>query len=329
MAIVRVYLFTYKRNYLLPRAIQSLVNQTFKNWVCEIHNNDPEDSYPAKYVASLNDSRFIIKDHAVNLGGNVSFNLAFAGCSEKYASILEDDNWWEPSFLDEMVGLMEDKPYLDIAWSNMRLWQEGDNNTWTDTGKTVWPTQQDKLFKWPHPEQALGALHSTGAMIYKTSGANNYLLPGEALFDGMEAFRERTFKHPIYMYSKVVANFSITATTNRSVEKWKWTVCKILQLSSFIIASEKKEEVYFDLLNFYRKQNPGVVTIFFLVNVFYIKDKSLLKYFTISDWYPIVKWLIKNNIILFEIKKQLVLQAAVYNFLLINTRNRFIDSAGD
>ena len=34
MALVRVYLGTYRRNNLLPRALNSLLNQTFSDWVC-------------------------------------------------------------------------------------------------------------------------------------------------------------------------------------------------------------------------------------------------------------------------------------------------------
>lgn len=46
MAICRVYLCTYRRNNLLSRALNSLLAQTFKDWVCELHNDDPEDSFP-------------------------------------------------------------------------------------------------------------------------------------------------------------------------------------------------------------------------------------------------------------------------------------------
>ena len=46
LADVRVYLFTYRRNHLLPRALRSLVAQTHTNWVCELHNDDPADPFP-------------------------------------------------------------------------------------------------------------------------------------------------------------------------------------------------------------------------------------------------------------------------------------------
>ena len=88
MAICRVYLFTYERNEMLKRAVNSLLKQTVTDWICEVHNDKPGDEFPSKYINSLNDNRFMIMDHAENLGTTRSFNLAFTGCREKYASML-------------------------------------------------------------------------------------------------------------------------------------------------------------------------------------------------------------------------------------------------
>jgi len=146
MPLCRIYLFTYKRNHLLPRAVQSLVDQTFGDWVCEVHNDDPGDEFPEKFITSLNDDRFIIRNHPVNLGATISFNLAFGGCEEKYAAILEDDNWWESSFLKELVNIMDANSTLHIAWSNMRIWNEKIGNKWEYTGKTTWSVENNNTF---------------------------------------------------------------------------------------------------------------------------------------------------------------------------------------
>jgi glycosyltransferase involved in cell wall biosynthesis len=145
MAQCKIYLFTYKRNHLLPRAIKSLLDQTCTDWVCELHNDCPEDLFPGKYLASLNDTRFTLRQHDTNLGAVRSFNLAFEGCAEQYASILEDDNWWEPQFLAEMISLMNRSPEVSIAWSNMYLWKEKANNEWENTGRTIWPEKDDVI----------------------------------------------------------------------------------------------------------------------------------------------------------------------------------------
>lgn len=313
---------------MLSRAIKSLLDQTFTDWMCEVHNDSPGDTFPGEYVASLNDGRFIIQDHTKNLGGTSSFNLAFAGCEEKYASILEDDNWWEPSFLEEMTALMEAKPDIDVAWSNMRVWIEGDNNSWINTGNTIWPEGKDHLFTWPQSQQALGAMHSTGAMMYRSINAVKYVIPAETLLDSVELVRERAFKHPIYLHSNVLANFSITAFTNRSGISWKWIVTQVMQLGSFVMAANDKEAAFSGTLSYYREKKSYAVVTFFLVNHFFVKENSLYKYFGARDWYVYIKWLMKTNFKLFAIKKHLKSQAAVYDFLLTNTRDRYNEIAG-
>ena len=311
----------------MTRAIKSLLEQSLADWVCELHNDDPEDKYPGEYIKSLKDKRFIVNNHAVNLGGTESFNLAFAGCKEKYASILEDDNWWEPGFLKEMTELMDSKPGVDIAWSNMRIWAEKDENVWMDTGKTVWPMEEDRLFTWPQPQQALGALHSNGAMIFKGFNAPQYVIPDVVKFDGIELVRERSFKHPIYFHAKILANFSVTKITHRTGESWKWTACQVMQLSSMVIASGKNEEEFIRILNQYRHEKSSVVVNFFLANFFYIKDRSLYRVFKLKEWFIYSKWLLKNVMKLAQIRAYFESQSETYDFLLNHTRRRYGERA--
>ena len=70
MARVRIYLPTYRRPALLPRALASLRAQTFTDWVCELHNDDPEDPAPGQLLAGLGDPRITLVTHKRNLGGN-------------------------------------------------------------------------------------------------------------------------------------------------------------------------------------------------------------------------------------------------------------------
>src|SRR5687768_20382 len=95
-ADVRVYLFTYRRNHLLPRALDSLLAQTHRGWVCELHNDDPNDPFPGELVARINDPRITYVRHETNLGPTRTFNHAFRPVAEPFVSLLEDDNWWEP-----------------------------------------------------------------------------------------------------------------------------------------------------------------------------------------------------------------------------------------
>ena len=323
----RIYLFTYNRNQLLPRAVNSLLQQTVQDWVCELHNDNPEDPFPATYVGGLNDDRFIVVDHEVNLGPVRSFNLAFAGCDEPYASMLEDDNWWEPGFLETMMGILAEQPKLNVVWSNMRLWQEQRDNQWSDTKRSTWPVSDGtRFFNWPAKQQAFSALHSTSALLYRGSRASAYQVPENVLLNAVELIRERAFDHPLCLVQRPLANFAITFVTNRSANPYVWIANQIMMLASFVETAPNPEGEFKNSLDFYRSQQPSPIANFFLANVFVLKKATYLKYFSLRDWYITGKWLIRNGHQLPFIKKYLKSQLNVYDFLIKQTGLRFKES---
>ena len=203
MPICRVYLCTYRRNELLRRAVASLQAQTFTDWVCELHNDDPSDPFPDSLVRHLGDARITAVTHPVNYGPTRTFNLVFSGgVPEKYISLLEDDNWWNPDFLEVMVREMERRPDVQLGWANMRLWQEQQNGIWRDTGRCVWNDDwghDSVLFNWPDTRQVRGALHSNGAMLVRAEIAKELVLPDETPSAAMEHVRERIARYPLML----------------------------------------------------------------------------------------------------------------------------------
>jgi glycosyltransferase involved in cell wall biosynthesis len=328
MAGCRIYLFTYKRNQLLPRAVKSLINQTFTDWICEVHNDCPGDLFPENYINSLNDPRFIVKNHPENLGPTTSFNLAFSGCEENYASILEDDNWWESTFLDEMIHLMSIYPDLSVLWCNMRIWKEKANMEWKDTGETTWPVNGTTSFiNWPDVAQVMGAMHSNGAMIYKGGSAPNYIIPENTLFDAVELVRERSFEHPICLFHKPLANFSRTLKSSRSGDAGKWIGSQMMMVGSFLAAAPDKNEAVKTLLNHYRQRKNSSLPNFFLATLFILNKPSWLAYLNFRDWLLFCKWGLRNFHRLPSIRNYLKTQKNVYHFLLKNSEKRFRENA--
>jgi glycosyltransferase involved in cell wall biosynthesis len=304
--------------------VSGLLNQTFKDWVCEVHNDNPEDRFPVQYIDQLNDDRFKMVQHTTNLGAVKTFNMAFNGCEEAYASILEDDNWWEPEFLAAMMGTLDANPDRHIAWSNMRLWREQSDGDWLDTGLTTWPAGDGlTTYTWPSPQQALGALHSTGAMIYRGLHAAHYKVPEETLLNAVELVRERSFEHPIVMVSKPLANFAITRKTNRSANPYLWIGSQVMMLSSFVATADSAARAFQTSLAYCRRQKPKPVAVFFLAQVFHLKKAGLCRYFSLTDWFFITKWLIRNAHQLPYLKKYLEQQAGVYDFLCRQTQIRY------
>jgi glycosyltransferase involved in cell wall biosynthesis len=322
----RVFLFTYKRNTLVGRAVESLLAQTFTDWVCEVHDDDPENHFVKDYITQLNDNRFIVKQHSKNLGAVQSFNLAFTSNTEAFSSILEDDNWWEPAFLQTAIDYLDQHPDASMVWSNMRLWQEKMGGQWEDTHQTTWDCTTDQMFYWPQQKQIIGHLHSTGAMVYRNNGSGNNQVPKGTLLNAVEAVRERSFKHPIAVLAKPLANFAITLSTNRSADKTEWIATQVMLLASYVLTAPNKYEAFDTALAHHRMLKPSPIANFYLANAWIIKDEQLKGCFTIKDRLFLFKWLIKNAIFLGKIKGYIKNNQQVYNYLLEQTGTRFKQS---
>src|ERR1700744_3140141 len=144
MAKVKVFLPTYRRNSTLKRSVDSLLNQTLTNWVCEVHNDDPLDAFPVAYINSLNDARFKMVVHPQNLGPVATFNKMFDATDCEYICLLEDDNWWESNFLETMCAEMDKHPECAVGFSDIYLWQEKTDDPWEKLPSTLWPGEIEK-----------------------------------------------------------------------------------------------------------------------------------------------------------------------------------------
>ena len=241
MPKVRVYLLTYRRNHLLPRALKSLLAQTFTDWVCELHNDDPADPFPAKLAAETADPRITLRQHETNLGANRTFNLVFGPAAEPYVCLLEDDNWWQPDFLATLVPLADAHPETGFVWSNQKIWQETPVGGWLDTGQTtaglLWPDLAltgPTLFHWPQPQQRCDMVHYNGSALFRSAEAGALQLPPRAPQAGMEMFRDRALRWPGLFVPGQLVNFSWTLSTYREQDLDTWLIFRALFEASFL-----------------------------------------------------------------------------------------------
>ncbi|BAY18536.1 glycosyl transferase family protein [Anabaenopsis circularis NIES-21] len=318
MALCRVYLLTYRRNHLLPRALNSLLNQTFTDWICELHNDDPSDPFPRELVEKIADPRIVIVDHVENLGPTRTFNLVYQPKSEVFISLLEDDNWWEPHFLATMINAMEQFPNVQVAWANMRLWQEESDGSWTDIGKNIWNSCQTdgvQLFDWGQQQQIMGAIHSNGAMILRSQFASNFVIPDDTPFASVELVRERAFHFPILFVPQVCANFAITQSTSRSKNRSVWSRIQILMTASFFkhvpVEVETIRQIWLEAGSTTAKSTSSL----FFAALICPDCRQLLKYARLKDWIFFIASCLKRPKIALENLQATNSYPDVWNFL--------------
>jgi len=289
MARVRIFLFTHRRPLLLRRALVSLLAQTDSDWRCELHNDAPDDDEPRTILQDVApaDPRFTYHAHERNWGAVASFNHAYAGGPEAFASLLEDDNWWEPDFLASAFAALTARPNAALVWANMRIWQEQSDLTWTDTRETIWRVKssvpQIVEFSLPELLQAFDALHSNGAMMFRPDRFKPSNVPLTTPFAIVEQMRERAATGSLLLLTKPLANFARTLTTARDSQPSNWLQAKLLLAASFFKVCPVTNEALEKIWEVRRNQRPRDVGIFFYLALI-LRDRRLVASARVSDW---------------------------------------------
>jgi len=286
---VRVFLLTFQRPQLLRRALLSLLAQTYPNWVCEVHNDEPGDFDVGRILAELapRDSRFEYHQHSTNWGPVASFNHVFRGGTEPLAALLEDDNWWEPQFLRHMVDLIEANPDAALAWSNMRIWRQTPAGTWCDTGQRIWNSVEGNatphIFKSPEVLQAFDALHSNGAMIFRPDRFRDRAVPLSTPFAIIEPARERSATGTLVFHPQPLGNFSITQDSARARDPVDWVHAKLLCAASFFAHVPTSDGMLAEVFEARRNRRPADTDIFFQLALV-LREFRWVRFARPADW---------------------------------------------
>ena len=263
-AAVRVHVVTYRRPVLLERALRSLMAQTRTDWVAEVLNDAPDDPRPGELVRKLGDDRIVMGDTPAGRGGAFQFNRAFRILDEPYSSILEDDNWWDPEFLECMTGALEQFPGVEMVCGNERIWREEPGGGWTDTGTTIWPEgREPELFPWRDIDKCGGAKLCNSSLLFRTRHAAAWRTPDGIPIDVTEHFRERAVPHPFLVHPRVLVNYAETLTTGRSRGPGLWGEYQVLLLTSLFssVAPSGRSSLARALWERARREQPQSITV--------------------------------------------------------------------
>ena len=112
--MISVIMLTYNREKLVSRAIESILNQTYRDFEYIIVDNGSTDrsgEIAEKYAA--NDSRIrVIHRSRGSLGAGRNTGLRIA--AGDYIATIDDDDWAEPDFLEFLLKLAEEND-ADVA----------------------------------------------------------------------------------------------------------------------------------------------------------------------------------------------------------------------
>ncbi len=118
--LVSVGVPVYNGEKYIAEALDSMLNQTYRNWECNIVNNastDNTENIVKKYVNK--DKRFILHNYSEFFPLVDNWNRTVLHISEnaKYFKILQADDWLYSQYLEEMVSVMEKYPTIGMCSS--------------------------------------------------------------------------------------------------------------------------------------------------------------------------------------------------------------------
>lgn len=107
MTLVSAIITTHNRKELLPRAIESVLSQTYSNIECIVVDDKSNDgtnmlckNYPINYI-------YIPPEESK--GGNYARNKGILEAKGEYVAFLDDDDYWLPEKIEKQVQLIEKK----------------------------------------------------------------------------------------------------------------------------------------------------------------------------------------------------------------------------
>lgn len=232
---VAVFVVTYRRHVMLRRALASVLAQSHRDIVVKVVNDDPEDGEVARIVAEQGDARVTLYQPLMKRGATRNFNLMFEEEGVPFVSLLEDDNWWEPTFLEEMLAALIGSPH-NLIVGNERIWRELPDGAWEDTGRTIFNFSEVRVSRLRIEDICGSARLCNSAMLVRVRVGHDLRTPDTIPVDVTEHFRERLLDKEALLMGRPLVNYAETLATARSTRGDQWGALQYILIGSVFAA---------------------------------------------------------------------------------------------
>lgn len=184
-ALVSVIIPAYNRSEFLRQAVESAVQQTYRNIEIIIF----DDCSPVnlrEVVDAFQDPRIRFHRNSKNLGLYTNVINAHRSSKGKYVATLNDDDLWNENFLEKLVPYLEANPDAVLAFSDHYIIDEDGNIDLPATEKNTRYWKRDSLQEGlyqPFQKQALvdHSIHVANAVVMRKDAIdweNDFPSPG-------------------------------------------------------------------------------------------------------------------------------------------------------
>ena len=107
--MVSVIIPAYNRSHLVTRAIQSVLNQTYKDFeVIVVDDGSTDDTKEA--IANFHNEKIRYLRHEKNKGGSAARNTGIKAARGEYIAFLDSDDEWVPEKLEKQIQKIKQSP---------------------------------------------------------------------------------------------------------------------------------------------------------------------------------------------------------------------------
>ena len=115
--VVSVIITVYNRTQYIKQAIESVLGQSFQDFEI-IVADDLKNETIEQICLSTKDNRINYYANSTNLGVALSVKKAIEVSKGQFIAILNDDDSWEPQFLEKLVSPLKAENEIILAFSN-------------------------------------------------------------------------------------------------------------------------------------------------------------------------------------------------------------------
>ena len=121
--LVSIIMPSYNTDIYIEKSIQSVLNQTYKNWELIIVDDCSNDNTD-EVILKIADSRIKYLKNEKNMGAALSRNRALCEAKGQWIAFLDSDDLWMPEKLERQIKFMEENGYF-FSYTN---YEEIDSN---------------------------------------------------------------------------------------------------------------------------------------------------------------------------------------------------------
>jgi glycosyltransferase involved in cell wall biosynthesis len=116
--LISIIIPTYNRADLISKAIQSVIDQSYKNWELIVVDNYSDDN-TKEVIEAFNDDRILMLFTPRTGSVAASRNLGVSYSKGEWIAFLDSDDWWFPNKLECVHNVIQKQP--DLIYHDLQI----------------------------------------------------------------------------------------------------------------------------------------------------------------------------------------------------------------